>query len=103
MTISADGSVLAAKSLTHDEGSRASAQPLLRDEAEKLVKKWTFGCANCSSDAPYETTIKFTYQLEGEGILYDDSRVSMDLPNEVKITASPVQCDHCPPKKKTNK
>ena len=103
VTISAGGSVLAAKSLTHDEDPRSSAHPLLQAETEKLVKKWTFGCANCQPETPYETTITFTYRLEGEGILYDDTRVSMDLPDEVIITASPVQCDHCPPKKKSNK
>jgi Gram-negative bacterial TonB protein C-terminal len=93
VTIGADGNVLTAKSLTHDEDSRASAHPLLRDETEKLVKKWTFGCVNCSSDVPYETINRFTYQLTGEGILYDDTRVSMNLPDEVIITALPqVPC-----------
>jgi len=101
--IGSDGSVLAAKPLTHDEDPQANAHPLLRDETEKLVKNWTFGCANCSSDKSYEKTIKFTYRLEGEGIPYDDTRVSMDLPDEVIVTASPVECDHCPPKKKSNK
>jgi TonB family protein len=99
LTIGANGRVLAAKALTCDEDPKACAHPILRDETEKLIKKWTFGCANCPSDAPLERTIKFSYRLEGEGILYDDTRVSMDLPDEVTITASPVQCDHCPRKK----
>jgi len=77
--------------------------PLLRAETEKLVKKWTFGCANCSRNVPFEQTIRFTYQLQGEASSYNDTRVVMDLPDQVTITASPPQCDHCPPKKKGNK
>jgi TonB-like protein len=98
LKIAADGAVIATESSPGD--AQTVGYLFLRDETEKLVKKWTFGCANCSSDTPYEKTIKFTYRLEGEGILYDNTRVSMDLPDEVTITASPVQCDHCPPKKK---
>ena len=94
LTIAADGAVLTAES--------SSGYPLLRDETEKLVKKWTFGCANCSPRVPYEKTIKFIYRLEGEGISYDDTRIVMDLPNEVTITASPRECDHCPPKKSSH-
>jgi len=93
LTITADGAVLTAES--------SSGYPLLRDETEKLVKKWTFGCANCSPRVPYEKTIKFIYRLEGEGISYDDSRVVMDLPDVVTVTASPRECDHCPRKKST--
>jgi hypothetical protein len=100
LTIGVDGSVLAAKSLTRVEDPQANAHPLLTGETEKLVTKWTFGCINCSTGTPYEKKIKFIYKLEGEPIFYDDTRVSMDLPDEVTITASPVQCDHCPPKKK---
>jgi hypothetical protein len=103
VTIDGDGNVLAAKSLTRDEDPQANAHPLLTEETEKLVKKWTFGCTNCSPGAPYERKIKFIYKLEGEPIFYDDTRVSMDLPDEVIVTVSPIQCDHCPPKKKSNK
>jgi hypothetical protein len=91
LTIAADGTVLAVES--------PDAHPLLKDDTEKLLKKWTFGCAYCSSPAPSEKTIKFIYRLEGEGISYDDSRVVMDLPDVVIITASPRECDHCPRKK----
>jgi hypothetical protein len=102
LTMDSDGNVLTAKSLTHDEDPQANAHSLLTGETEKLIKKWTFGCTNCSPGAPYEKKIKFVYRLEGEPILYDDTRVSMDLPDEVIVTASPIQCDHCPPKKKGN-
>jgi hypothetical protein len=98
LTIGADGAVLAAESLAQD--GQKLAHPLLRDATEKLVKKWTFGCVNCSPIVPFEKTIKFIYRLEGEGISYYDSRVAMELPDEVTITASPRECDHCPRKKR---
>jgi hypothetical protein len=94
LTIGADGAVLTTESI-------ARAHPLLREETEKLVKRWTFGCVNCSPNVPFEKTIKFIYRLEGEGVPYDNSRVVMELPDEITITASPRECDHCPPKKVT--
>jgi hypothetical protein len=97
LTTRADGAVLATESLA-PEGQKL-AHPLLRDEAEKLVKMWTFGCTNCPPNVPFEKTIKFIYRLEGEGVSYDDSRVVMELPDEVTITASPRECDHGPRKK----
>jgi hypothetical protein len=97
LTIGADGVVLSTESLAQD--GEKLAHLLLREETEKLVKKWTFGCVNCSPNVPFEKTMKFIYRLEGEGIPYDDSRVVMELPDEVTITASPRECDHCPPKK----
>jgi hypothetical protein len=102
LTIAADGTVLAAESQTRNQDPQANAHPLLRDDTEKLVKKWTYGCAYCSSPVPYEKTIKFIYRLEGERISYDDTRVVMDLPHEVTITASPRECDHCPRKKSSH-
>jgi hypothetical protein len=81
LTTRADGAVLATESLA-PEGQKL-AHPLLRDEAEKLVKMWTFGCTNCPPNVPFEKTIKFIYRLEGEGVSYDDSRVVMELPDEV--------------------
>jgi len=99
LTIGADGAVLAAESLAQD--GQKLAHPLLRGATEKLVKKWTFGCVNCSPIVPFEKTIKFIYRLEGEGISYDDSRVAMELPDEVTITASPRECDHCPPRRES--
>ena len=88
LTIATDGKVLAAES--------PDAHPLLKYDTEKLPRKWALGCAFCSSATPYEKTIKFVYHLEGEGISYDDTRVVMDLPQEVLITASPGECDRLP-------
>jgi hypothetical protein len=90
LKIGADGIVLATNLVGY---------PLLRDATEKFVRKWTFGCVNCSPNVPYEQTIKFSYRIEGEGVAYDDTRIVMELPNEVTITVSPLECDHCPPKK----
>jgi Gram-negative bacterial TonB protein C-terminal len=101
LKIAADGTVLTTES--QDQSPEANAHPLLRDATEKLLKKWTFGCIYCSSAEPYEKTIKFIYRLEGEEISYDDTKVVMDLPNEVTVTVSPHECDHCPPKKSLHK
>ena len=101
LTIAADGEVLKAESVPGDTGT--VGYPLLRDETEKLVKRWTFACANCPPNTPYEQKIKFIYRIEGEEIRYDDTKVVMNLPDEVIITVSPPECDHCPPKKKGNK
>ena len=97
LMFAADGSALTAQFSYQD--TQTVGYPLLRDETEKLVRKWTFGCANCSSNVPYEKTIKFIYRLEDEGVSYDDTRVVMELPDEVTITVSPPECDHCPMKK----
>jgi hypothetical protein len=97
LKIGADGMVLATESSPEDP--RMLGYPPLRDATEKFVRKWTFGCVNCSPNVPYEQTIKFSYRIEGEGVAYDDTRIVMELPSEVTITVSPLECDHCPPKK----
>ena len=99
LKIAMDGTVQSAEALTRDQDPEANGHPLLRDETLKLVKKWTFGCVYCSPIAPYEKTIKFIYRLEGEGIPYDNTTVVMDLPDQITITVSPSECDHCPRKK----
>jgi hypothetical protein len=52
---------------------------------------------------PYVHTIRFHYVLEGDGISYDDTRVAMQLPDEVTITASPRDRDHWPPPARSKK
>jgi TonB family protein len=100
LTIAPNGTVLSTESAPGD--SRTIGYPLLREETEKLVKKWTFGCVNATGTS-YQWMIKFVYRLEGEGTSYDDTKVVMDLPDQVTITVSPRECDHCPPKKKVNR
>lgn len=99
LKVAADGTVQSAEALTREQDSEASGHPLLRDETLTVVKAWTFGCACCSPTAPYEKTIKFIYRLEGEAISYDNTTVVMDLPDQITITVSPKECDHCPRKK----
>ena len=103
VTIAPDGAVQSEEPLTREQDPQANAHPVLRDETVKLVKKWTFACLNCVPNVPYEEKIRFMYRIEGEGIPYDDTKVVMDLPDQVTITVSPPECDHCPPKKKGNR
>jgi len=101
LTIASDGTVLEAESAPGDKDT--SGFQLLRDDAEKLVKKWTFGCVGCSPNAPFEHTIKFNYVLDTEDIL-PDNWVTMELPDEVTMHATPSVIDHGdPPAKKSKK
>jgi TonB family protein len=98
-TIETDGTARSAEALTQEQDPEANAHSLLREETLKAVREWTFGCVYCSTNATYEKTIKFVYRLEGEAISYDDTKVVMDLPDQITITVSPALCDHCPRKK----
>jgi hypothetical protein len=95
LTISQEGKVLSAEASSND--SLLNQHPQLQSTSAELVKKWTFGCFNCSVDGNYEHVLKFVYRLEGEPKQNDDTRVVMDLPNEVFVTTTPPLCDHCPP------
>ena len=100
LTIAADGTVLSTESSPGDRDT--TGFPILRSDAEKLVRKWTFGCVGCPPNSPFEHTIKFKYWLDSEDIL-PDNWITMDLPDEVTITASPPVCDHCPLPKSSKK
>jgi TonB family protein len=93
LTISADGTVLAIES--------ESALAIFKDDAEKIVKTWTFGCAGCPPNAPFEHTVRFNYKLVDEISSLD--RVVMNLPDEVTISTGPVVVDHGGPPPKTSK
>jgi hypothetical protein len=95
LKISRDGKVLYAKASSDD--FLLNQHPLLQSASAELVKKWTFGCFNCSVDDAYEHVLKFVYKLEGDPKQFDNTSVVMELPNEVTVTASPPLCDHCPP------
>jgi TonB family protein len=73
------------------------AHPVLQEDAQRILSQWTFECHSCASGNPSEHLIKFTYRLEGQDAPYDDTKVVMDLPDQVTITARPPLCDHCPP------
>jgi hypothetical protein len=99
LSIAADGSV--AEAIVRAEDPLLIAHPILQSETQQLVRKWTFGCQSCVPGAAFEHVIKFNYRLEGEDAQHDDTRVTLDLPDEVTIVARPPVCDHCPtPNKK---
>jgi hypothetical protein len=100
LRIAADGSV--AEAVVEAEDPLLIAHPILQSEAEQLVRKWTFECQSCAPGVAFEHVIKFDYRLEGEDAENDDTRVTLELPDEVIVVARPPICDHCPtPKKKT--
>lgn len=100
LTIASDGTVLEAESIPGDKDT--SGFQMLRDDAEKLVKKWTFGCVGCSPNAPFEHTIRFNYVMDTEDIL-PDNWITIDLPDEVTMHATPPVIDHGPPPPKKSK
>jgi hypothetical protein len=100
LTINSDGTVLSMDSAPGDKNT--TGFQILRDDAEKLVKKWTFGCVGCLPNAPFAHTIKFNFVLDNEDIL-PDNWITMDLPDEVTMHATPTVIDHGPPPPKKSK
>lgn len=101
LAIASDGSVTSTETTAEDP--LLQAHPLLQVKTEELVRKWTFGCFNCPPAGAYVHLLRFVWKLEGEERNYDDTKVVMDLPNQVIVTANPSQCDHCPPPRKSKK
>jgi TonB family protein len=89
LKISSSGNVVDAEASTAD--TLLNEHPLLQKETVKLVRKWTFGCANCPPKAEYEHTVIFVYRLEGQETQYNNSRFTMDLPDHVTVAAIPPQ------------
>ena len=98
LKIAADGSVVEA--VVEAEDPLLTAHPILQSETQQLVRKWRFECLSCAPGVAFEHVIKFNYRLEGEDAQFDDTRVTLELPDEVTIVARPPVCDHCPPPKK---
>lgn len=82
LKIAADGAILTIQSSPGD--SRTVGFDILRGDAEKVVKTWTFGCAGCPPDSPFEHTLRFHYSIDVQDVI-QDNRVIMDLPNDVTI------------------
>jgi hypothetical protein len=95
LKIAPDGRVIDAISLS-DEGTPKPNELLLMASIA-IVKTWTFGCFNCAVGAGYEHIFTFVYKLEGAPRYYRPTEIVMDLPNEVTVTSTPMECDHCPP------
>ncbi|MGC1417138.1 MAG: energy transducer TonB [Candidatus Acidiferrum sp.] len=87
LKIAADGSVLAVQSSPGD--SKTVGFGILRDDAEKIVKTWTFGCVGCPPNAPFEHTLRFHYTIDEQDVI-QDNRVIMNLPDEITIYTTPV-------------
>lgn len=90
LKIGADGTVLAIESSPGD--SRTTGFAILRDDAEKTVKTWTFGCVGCPADVSFEHTLKFHYTLDDQNVI-QDNRVIMNLPDELTIYTTAVVID----------
>jgi hypothetical protein len=100
LRIGADGKVLAIESESSD--AVKSGFTILKDDAEKIIKTWTFGCAGCPPGAPFDHTIKFNYVLD-DNATPSTSSVVMNLPDEVTMSTGPVLIDHGGPPPKTSK
>ncbi len=85
LVIDADGTVLSAESSPGDAST--TGFDILKGDAEKIVKTWTFGCLGCPPNAPFAHTIKVKYQLDYQDIL-PNNRVVMNLPDEMTISTS---------------
>ncbi len=100
LRIAADGAVLAIESSPGD--SRTAGFGILRDDAEKVVKTWTFGCVGCPPGVPFEHTLRFHYSLDDQDVV-QDNRVIMNLPDELTIYTTGVVIDHGPEAKISKK
>ena len=87
LKIGTDGKVLAIESESSNPAKSGST--ILKDDAEKIVKTWTFGCVGCPPDAPFEHTIKFKYILD-DNLPPSTSKTIMDLPDEVTMSCGPT-------------
>jgi hypothetical protein len=100
LTVAPDGTVFSTQSTPGDKD--ATGFQILRDDAEKLVKKWTFGCVGCPPNTSFEHAMRFNYQIDHEDVL-PDNWLMMDLPDQVTISTSPVMIDHGGPPPKSSK
>jgi hypothetical protein len=94
LKIAPDGKVIEAVPL----GDETSPKPneLLVMTSVAMVKTWTFGCFDCAAGAEYEHIITLVYKLEGSPSFDRPTKTVMDLPNEVTMTSTPMECYHCP-------
>jgi TonB family protein len=87
LTISGNGEVVAAEATSSDDLLRA--HPLLQREGEKLSRRWKFTCLNCAKENAHPYSLVFSYRLEGKESEYADTRIAVDCPNRVTVTANP--------------
>lgn len=100
LRVGVDGKVLTTESESSDVAK--SGFTMLKGNAEKIVKTWTFGCVGCPPDTPFAHTIRFTYLLDDHSHP-STSKVVMDLPDEVTMSTGPVLIDHRGPARNSKK
>ena len=104
LMIAADGTVLTVKSVSSsDTKNIRQLLDMFRDDAERTIKTWTFGCAGCPPNAPYEHVIKFNYRQDDSMHFDEPDRFVMDLPDELAISTAPIMIDQGGPAKKQKK
>jgi hypothetical protein len=86
LKLGADGKVLTIEELSD---TMKGVSTILRNDAGKNVKTWTFGCVGCAPSASFEHTIKFNYVLDDNAAL-NSSKVVMDLPDEATMSVGPI-------------
>ncbi len=87
LKVGADGAVLSVESVPIGIGGPVLT--MLKDDAEKNIKTWTFGCVGCPPSTPFEHTIKFKY-VQDDHLPDREIRTLMDLPDQVTMSAGPV-------------
>ncbi|MFI5058180.1 MAG: energy transducer TonB [Candidatus Acidiferrales bacterium] len=104
LKIAAGGTVLGVESSASSLSTNSEhILELFKADAEKTVRTWTFGCAGCPPNAPYEYVIKFNYKQDDSMHFDEPDRFVMDLPDELAISAAPIMIDHGGPAKKPKK
>jgi|SRR5580698_2537064 hypothetical protein len=89
LKIGTDGRVLSVESANFGPGPAQKLLMMLKESAEANIKTWTFGCAGCPPNAPFQHTIRFKYVQDSH--LPDRAiRLVMDLPDEVTMSAGPI-------------
>jgi hypothetical protein len=95
LKIAADGTILGMESSASSPSTSSEhLLELFKDDAEKTLRTWTFGCAGCPPNAPYEHVIKFNYKQDDSMHFDEPDRFVMDLPEELSISAAPIMIDH---------
>jgi TonB family protein len=87
LKVAADGTVTDA--IVESQDPLLVAHPILQHEAQQCVRQWTFECQSCAPGVGFEHVIKFNYRLEGKDSQNADTKITMELPDEVNIVARP--------------
>ena len=87
LKIAADGTV--SDAVVESQDPLLVAHPILQSETQQLVRQWTFQCESCAPGVGFGHVIKFNYRLEGKDSRNADTRIMMELPDEVNIVAHP--------------